>query len=348
MTFTALLPLLIALVPLAIVLVCVAKPIYPWNTRHVPARALGGGIGVLFAASVLPPLGWLATQGLAWWWVRGWHLATGGVLWPTAAMGIWLGVQAPPWALHWALALMLGVGVFQSVLIWANYYKLPIMYTGVLAGTIGHRTGVGIYLGLLVPLAFLTPYGWYFLPVYVAGLFISRSVIGWATAGVGLLWVHPYLWGPIIIVMILGAMHRFLKWNEGNIKQRIFMDSIRARTVVWQTALLAVKPWPYWFVGRGADSFHIDGRRWTAHGHFDDEYKEVHNDYIEFLYEYGLVGVVGLLWLGWYLAPGLRWGDPVTGAALGFAVASLGNFPVRVAPITGILLLLVIWLLQRA
>jgi hypothetical protein len=342
------LPLLIALVPLAIVLVVVVKPFYPWNTRTVPARMLGGGIGVLFAASVLPPLGWLAAMGLAWWWVRGFHLATGGVLWPTAAMGIWLGLQAPGWAHHWALAFLLAGGVFQTLLVSLNAARVQVLYSGMLAGTIGHRTGVGIYLGLLTPLAFLSPYPWPLITVYVVGLVISRSLVGWVTAAVGLLWVQPHLWGPVVIMVILGAIHRFMKWNEGHPKERICSDAWKARFAVWQGAFRAIQVWPYWFVGRGADSFHVDGRRWTSKGGFSEEYKEAHNDYVEFIYEYGVLGVAGILWLAWYMAPGLRWGDPVTGAMLGFAAASLGNFPVRVAPIVGILLLLVIWLLQRA
>ena len=112
-------------------------------------------------------------------------------------------------------------------------------------------------------------------------------------------------------------------------------------------ALWKTQRWPFWLIGHGGDTFHEDGRTWIHNHRLLEQYKEAHNDYVEFLYEYGVLGVGALVWYGYSLAPGLHLSDPVTGALAGMAVASLGNFPVRVAPLVGVLALCVIMVTRR-
>ncbi len=340
---------LIALLPLAIVAVAVAWRGRAWSTREVPGVWFRLGIGTLFAACVVPAWGLLAAQAAAWWWVRGWAIRSGGLLWPTAAAVLFLGLQSPQWGIDLGIYLALAMGVCQSLLAvnqrfeWKAIFLVP----GQVVGTLGHRTGLGIYLGMLMPLAFTTPYGWYLVALYLPGLIVARSSVGYAAAATGLIWVHPGLWPLAIAAFIAGIFHRFVKWNGGDIRPRLLSDAIRCRVSVWMVALWKTQLWPFWLIGYGADSFHEDGRKWIYNHKLTEEYKEAHNDYIEFLYEYGVLGVGALVWFAWSMRTGVYLGDPATGALLGMLVASLGNFPVRVAPIIGLAALMVIMIARR-
>ena len=343
-----LLPVGIALLPLAIVLVALAWRRRAWSTREVPGAAFRLLIGALFAACVVPAWGLLAAQAAAWWWVRGWAIRSGGLLWPTATAVIFVGVQAPQAALMAGVYTALGMGVFQSFLAFSQWREWPLLnLPGQVFGTIGHRTGLGIYLGMLVPLAFITEYGWWLLAAYLPGLVLARSSVGYAAAGAGLMWVHPHLWPVALGGLTLGAIHRFVKWNGGRVKQRLFGDAWRTRLNVWSVCLWKAQRWPFWLVGHGGDSFHEDSRTWIYNHKFTEQYKEAHNDYVEFLYEYGLLGVVAMVWYGYAIAPGLSLHDPFTGALIAMLVASMGNFPVRVAPIIGLAALCLIMIHGR-
>ncbi len=337
-----LLPAGVALLPFAIVLVAMAWRNRAWSTREVPGAAFRLLIGALFAACVVPAWGLLAAQAAAWWWVRGWVIRSGGLLWPTAAAVLYVGMQAPPEAVSIGISVALASGVVQSVLAVSQWRGYPWLNAGQVIGTIGHRTGLGIYLGALVPLAFSTDYGWALCFAYMPGLILARSSVGYAAATVGLVWVQPHLWIMGAMGLVLGAAHRFIKWNSGHVKARLFTDAVLARLTVWTVALWKTQAWPFWLIGHGGDSFHEDGRTWIYNHKLSEEYKEAHNDYVEFLYEYGLLGVGALVWYGYQIAPGLHLSDPLTGLLIAVAVASLGNFPVRVAPIVGLMALALI------
>lgn len=333
------LPLLISLLPLAIVAVAFAWKGRAWSTREVPGAAFRLGIGALFAACVVPAWGLLAAQAAAWWWVRGWVVRSGGLLWPTAAAVMYMGLRAPQEAISVGIVVALAMGVLQSLIAMNQKWQWVPALTlqGQVFGTLGHRTGLGIYLGMLVPLAFLTDYPWWLIAAYAPGIYLARSSVGYGAAAAGLLVAQPAMWPAAALVMCLGTMHRFMKRNgPGRVKSRLLLDAWRARAQVWAVALWKTQRWPFWLVGHGADSFWEDGRTWIYNHKLSEEYKEAHNDYVEFLYEYGLLGVVGLGWYLLSLAPGFHLGDPATGALAGMAVASVGNFPVRVAPIVGL------------
>ena len=333
----AYLPVWIAVLPLAIVLVAAGWKHRAWSTREVPGAVFRLGIGATFAACVVPAWGLLAAQAAAWWWVRGWAIRSGGLLWPTAAAVLYVGLQAPDAALTAGLYTALIVGVFESALAVSQWRRWPLLYIpGMIVGTIGHRTGLGIYLGMLIPLSFATSYGPWWTIAYLPGLILARSSVGYAAAAAGLLWCRPELWPVAVAGLSLGAVHRFLKWNGGKVKQRLLTDAIRTRLTVWSVCLWKAQRSPFWLIGHGADSFHEDGRTWIYNHRLTEEYKEAHNDYIEFLYEYGLLGVVALVWYGYSILPGLRLSDPYTGAVIAMLVASFGNFPVRVAPVIGL------------
>jgi hypothetical protein len=76
-------------------------------------------------------------------------------------------------------------------------------------------------------------------------------------------------------------------------------------------------------------------------------YAEAHNDYLETLYEYGVLGYVALGLTFWTLWPALHWGNPFVGMLLAAGVAMTLNFPLRVAPTATLALLAVIALMRN-
>jgi len=261
---------------------------------------------------------------------------------------VWMGLRAPEWGVSAGVALALAVGVFESLLAVSQWRNLPLLNMGgQVIGTLGHRTGLGIYLGMLVPLAFATDWAWWLVAAYLPGLVLARSSVGYAAAAVGFLCVQPHMWPFALAGVGAGLLHRFVKWNGGKVKQRLLFDSWSARAHVWLICLWKVQRWPFWLIGHGADSFHEDGRKWIYNHKLHEQYKEAHNDYVEFLYEYGLLGVVALVWYAYGVRAGVHLGDPATGALAGMAVASVGNFPVRVAPIVGLAALCVIVVMRH-
>lgn len=344
------LPLLISLLPLAIVAVAMAWKGRAWSTREVPGAAFRLGIGALFAACVVPAWGLLAAQAAAWWWVRGWVISSGGLLWPTAAAVMYVGLQAPTEAIAVGVAVALAMGVVQTLVAMNQRFQwAPILLLAGrdVVGTLGHRTGLAIYLGMLVPLSFSTDYAMYLAPVYVVGLVLARSSVGYAAAVAGLMIVLPQWWPVAALGGTVGVLHRFVKRNgPGKVKTRLLGDAFVARFKVWRAALSKLR-WPYWLIGRGGDSFHKDGRTWIYNNKLSEQYKEAHNDYVEFIYEYGLCGLIALGWYVYSLRHGIALGDPASGALAGMAVASLGNFPVRVAPIVGLAALCLIIISRR-
>lgn len=340
-----------AILPLAVVGLLLVRPGHPWSTRHEPAALFRLALGPVFAGIIFPPFGILALQGSIRWYLYGWETHSGNYLWPAAAMTLVVGLHSPLAVLRGALCVMLAVGVLQVILALAQRLGWPLLKTpqGVI-GTIGHRTGVGIYLGLLIPLAFLAgpTAGWTLTAIYALGLWLARSVVSWACALTGLLWVHPEVWPAVLPLLMLAMLHRFVKWNGGAPKQRICGDTIVARLVVWTTALRAFQLHKgTWVIGHGADSFYQDSLKWVTAKQMHEVYREAHNDYIERFYEYGLVGLAAFAWWAYLLWPALRWGDPYTGSTMGFLVAALGNFPSRVAPLVGVMALVFVTLAKR-
>ena len=171
-----LLPALLALLPLAIVAVSMGWRSRAWSTREVPGAVFRLFVGALFAACVVPAWGLLAAQASAWWWVRGWVIRSGGLLWPTAAAVLYVGLQAPRQAVDAGIVLALAMGVVQSALAFSQWKHWPIfLVPGEIFGTIGHRTGLGIYLGMLMVMA--TQIGGTTPPVAVC-LFVGTSIAG--------------------------------------------------------------------------------------------------------------------------------------------------------------------------
>lgn len=356
---------------------------HPWYTRVVPADALRVLTALAFTWWVDPSLGILATIGAyrwlerAWWATdqrdgipRGWTRLAGGLLWPTAAMGLVLGRSLPPALLPIVLYGFLAAGVFQTTLgisQWLAYHNkarsVLLVMDKQVHGSMGQRTGLGIFLAILSPLALTLPGPWSWLLVgyYAIGMMLAKSAVASLAATVGLLWVAPLAWPWLVLGGIVAVGLRTFKFSRDSFwepmnraKRRVVYakfrhvgDSIEARKRVWAMTLERGREWPAWLVGHGPGAFNEHGPRWTAllQGRMADLYKECHNDYLEFWYEHGLVGLAAVAWFLWRFQSGLAWGDPVTGAFVTLGMTMLANFPLKVAPNVALAwFLVIIWL----
>ena len=349
--------LALPLLPLLAYLCALVKQGRSWSTRDVPSSAFRVLVGVAFAAWVHPVLGGFAALSAWHWLVTGWTLAPGGTLWPMIAMATFLGWRSPAWVLDMALAGLLASGVVQVLIALTQLSPRGLFWVQHMGphGTVGHRTGLGIYLALLAPLAFTTDYAWGLAVVYGAGVVLSRSTVAVATLAAGIVVVQPWLlWlAPLAPVLALGRLvERHApgadfgdRWHLGRwCFQPIFYsppgrprdDSWWLRTSIWRAVWAeSTRTWTGIFLGHGAGSFRITGRKWMGRYALREIYQEAHNDYLEKFYEYGVAGVVLSLLALWSLADRVGWG-PWTGVVVATGVAMLANFPLSVAPIVSI------------
>lgn len=344
------------LLPCFAYLLAWVRPGTPYHTREVPADAFRLLVGPVFCALVDPSLGLLAAVSSWWWAWYGYNRMAGGTFWPAVAMALWVALHAPAWALDVAVAGLLTMGVVQTVGGVVQWFRIPFFLTaeGMIHGTFGHRTGFGIYLALLVPLAFLTAAWPVLVPIYVVGIALSMSSVAVATAALGVIVLFPASWWLVLVVAVGVALPRVVKvhWGADScyIKFRHLGDSWEARRAIWAATWRRSLRFPTWLIGAGAGAFSVQARTWVRSEHLQhthEVYNEAHNDWLESWYEYGLVGVLALAFWLYRFAGGLAMGDPVTAALAGFGMAMAANFPLRVANLAVVALLLTALVMRR-
>lgn len=337
MTF---LPILLALLPLAIWAAVLSRPGHLFSSRSVPADVARVAVVTSFVCWVNPWWGVCAALSMGHWMFHGYRRSEGAWLWPTLAMAAALGITAPASALQVAVGIALCLGVFEvllAVLQWQGYCLGQPIH-----GTIGHRTGLGMYLAILMPLAFLTPYAWILVPIYLAGLFVSKSAVAWAAMTAGLLVVsssHAY-W--LIPVAAVGIGFRAVTYGSGRFWHIHLGDSFNARWRLWKVTLFHTRRWPYWLIGHGANTWSTESRQWVGRFALREVYAEAHNEYVEHVYEYGVVGSAAMVGFAVSLAPAMHRADPWTGSLAALLVGCVAQFPLKVAPILGLVGLVVI------
>jgi len=227
---------------------------------------------------------------------------------------------------------------------------------GMVHGTIGHRTGYGIYLAMLMPLALgmlPAPWGWVVVGIYGVGVVLSDSMVAALAATGGLLWMAPGLWAGVVGFGVIGALYRFgpNAITRARLPQTPWWYCVMGvakpwvgRVAVWRATWPRIWLWPYWLIGHGAGSFQLEARRWMSRAGLKEVYAEAHNDYLETLYEYGVLGYVALVGMGWTLWSTLQGGSAFVGMLLAAAVAMTLNFPLRVAPTATLALVAVVGL----
>jgi hypothetical protein len=120
------------------------------------------------------------------------------------------------------------------------------------------------------------------------------------------------------------------RWLSHYIVRGIGLDGLRARTIAW-LGLVTGMTW------RG------HGPGGTSHALMHGNIRaglvgihggHAHNDLLEYLYDYGLLGGCVVLLAVWRIAPHLRVGDPVSAAILAGLVLMQGTYVLQ-SPSTG-------------
>ena len=200
-----------------------------------------------------------------------------------------------------------------------------------LLGTLGNENYVGAYVGMLMPLAPL-----WALPVLALGLILTHSMNGALAASVGLLVRFRrsrLAWGGVALLLAI------VLWRQG-VASAWLGSSIQTRWIVWQAAIHDLGWWQWlWGYGLGGWGARLPNgvQPWVGVGEW---FAQAHNDYLQLLYEGGLVavGLLGAwLWRHRQMFAHPRWG----GAAAAVLATALFMFPFHLAVLglTGLIIL---------
>lgn len=203
-----------------------------------------------------------------------------------------------------------------------------------------------------MPLGFLTPFGLPLAVVFAVVLWLTPSAVAAVAATAGLLVVFPGPWLPALALGAVLAGRRLLCYRpEERWWRRVGLTTIETVTVhrraIWRSTWNDVWSWPEWLIGHGPGGFRANSSRWFRTGRLREFYGEAHNDWLEALYEWGILGLLAVAWWAWRTREAWTLGDPLTGAMVAFGVAMLGSFPLKVAPLAALALLLVILAMRR-
>ncbi len=193
-------------------------------------------------------------------------------------------------------------------------------------GTLGNSNYFGTYSAVLL----LCSPVW-LMPVFVVGLLLSKSVLAVMAIAIGLaVRYRQYVVSRVLVVAGLAGAVWYASLHR--------LSSLEHRTDVWA---YAIKDWlahPVLGWGTGQWPFRIPVAQVT-----DDTisvHKEVfvqaHNEYLQVLYDGGLIGLV--LVTVWCWAHRGLWRGPSAGMMMGLAVLCVGTFPFHVGT-TGLLAL---------
>lgn len=245
-----------------------------------------------------------------------------------------LGARVPPQDLAWLRWAILAAGLSQlAVLTWQAtvlYRERQHGYTfhfwrDSLRGSMGNRVVTGGFLAFCFALA-PAP----LLPAFGLGVLATNSFTALGGAVVALALRYPRLavyWSPLVLLGLASCW-----WWRGHPR-----DSLHGRRAVW--ALV----WDSWLddtwqgrlLGHGHWTFSRRARWWHAQGLVKDIYAHAHQDGLQVLLEYGVVGLLALgAWLA-LLTRGMAIGDPWTAAVAVGLVISMNQFTLHL-PHTGL------------
>ena len=282
----------------------------------------------------------------ACWWTLSWlwHPTTRayeGI--ETLVLGslcLWLVQQLRPQAWWAARIMLLSLGIIQILWqttqwvgwdwTWTDGFG-PFTELSKPAGTYGNAKYLGVVLGILAPLSPL-----WLVPIFVWGLFLSKSVLGMLAAVIGLAVQWPrWRWG----ILATGAVALALAVARHTLYA--FGWSWHARLDVWTTALSMLTPLG-WLIGRGPGSWMLDYQRFpVSHTtQIEGYFVWAHNDVLQIVWEGGLVALVCLG--GWLWSNRQRvMASPWRGGAAALMIISLGFSPWHLVT-TGLVALVVL------
>ena len=209
-------------------------------------------------------------------------------------------------------------------------------------GTFGSPVLTALYFALVAP--FCPWWGW---PVLLVGLYLTWSWLAFCGVIAGLAMLYPWTLGFSIPAGLLAALAWYLtlerpgvvpvpgRWPLWIRGQPIFewtprghsFDSVTARVRLWY--LVPYHMGGHWLTGYGPYTFESEHRRWGTRYGIDLTYGEAHNELLQHLYEYGLIGVAAAVAFVVPLLVQLRLGDPWSAVVVVGLGLSLGHWPMR-------------------
>lgn len=225
-----------------------------------------------------------------------------------------------------------GYGLIQKIgfdPLWAGLAPIPPMSH--VRGTLGNSGLYGAYLAVIGPLA-----PWWGIPLFFLGALLSKSSLAILALTAGLAWrlrrrpIGLAMIGAGVAVLLAAIVSRGPAWSAGIVE----------RYAIAEYGLTQLSPWQ-WVNGRGPGAWagEIPYRQLLA-GHNPMALAgSAHNEWVQTLYEVGLLGVglcAGWLW---------RWRQSFRGPSGGCLVAalliSIGHFSFR-TPNTALAIALVV------
>ena len=221
----------------------------------------------------------------------------------------------------WIIAALVTVGLLETGYVVLQAMGYDPLWVGNhfparlrMLGTLGNENFVGAYLGILLVLG--PRWAW---PLFAFGIVLTNALTGLIAASVGLLVrarVHWMGWA-----VLAGAFTGWMAWHGAL--------SLQIRGRVWAAAVADTTPWTALFghgLGSWADRM-PKVQPWVGVG---EHFVQAHNDYLQFWYEAGLLGVallIGWLWTHRAMFTHLRYG----GALAALSVTALTMFPFHLA-----------------
>lgn len=319
--------------------------------------ALGAVLGMLRAGATANLAAFLALPFVAWvgisaCWIAParWLGVREALLWLQGMLVFWLVLhfvrRRGPTALLVGTLVALGLAG-AAMAAWQHYHdqtwlmlgrrQAPQFY-GRSAGMFGAPNSLAGLLELLIPPCLTLAWsratsplakvvcGW-LAAIFGFALMLSGSRGGWlAVVGTLVLWaaLFPRTWkwrlaGMTAIAVAAGlalvALFRFSPQVHDRMVPFLTGEFERSRPILWRAAVEIWRRSPW--VGTGAASYNVLFDEVRPRG-FHDEPQWTHNDYLNTLSDYGLVGFVaaamgggGLLWLGWRAVRRVRREMPV-------------------------------------
>ncbi len=232
--------------------------------------------------------------------------------------------------------LQAGYGILQASgfdPMWIGWHEAVNPALGI-RGTLGNSDFFGAYCAMLLACSPI-----WIMPVFLVGLVLSKSVLACGAAVIGLAVRYRHHWiGPTMATLgvssvIWYAFHRPGGWN-----------SLWHRTDVWT---YAVQDWwaqaPILGFGTGQWPLRIPQAQLTQTvSHVSsDVFVQAHNEYLQLLYDGGVIAVCLLGWWAW--THRALWTGPSAGVIAVVTVNCLANFPFHVGT-TALLALVMIGL----
>ena len=206
-------------------------------------------------------------------------------------------------------------------------------------GSLGNRTYLGAYMAILTPQVANADL-WYLFVLFVVAVLLTSSRGAFLALFAGLLMIWPM---SVLIIAVSFLVIYMIAWDH--IPTSSLHQSM-GRLKVWMLSLIQIRQFPNWLIGRGFGTFAGSAIANTLRYSDKESFVHVHNDWLQFLNEYGAVGVAALVLFLAPLVPHMQFGNPMAASAVAIATISCLTFIHHIGPIA-VTSLILIGLLSR-